>query len=30
MLKEIEKGSVQLLPGIFLERMNVNRVYVLK
>lgn len=30
MLKEIEKGSVQLLPGIFLERMNVNRDYLME
>lgn len=30
MLKPAEKGSVKILPGVFRERMDVNRRYLLE
>lgn len=30
MLKPAEKGSVKILPGVFCERMDVNRQYLLE
>ena len=30
MLKPAEKGSVKILPGVFRERMDVNRQYLLE